>query len=227
MPFTVYEACDCCGELDPCPCSHCDSVHANQYQVTFGTFAGECAECNALSNQSFVVTHDGSCVWVLEEIAGVSPGITVQWSEGVWELLISSGGALCDGGVIEDEYLSEDFACSTGGTFDFNAGTAYDGCRSTTITVTPVSTIPCIPLMEMRSPPAEEPGLLKMAMNYAKSTMRHIVTGMRAPSSEKHAARIALCMACPSLAHNHCRECGCPVERKAARDSESCPLGKW
>lgn len=78
------------------------------------------------------------------------------------------------------------------------------------------------------------PGPLTMAATYARSTVRHLAAGRPQASPELQAARLAECESCDHLRPSDRRcglvkgcGCGCPVETKAGRLLESCPVNQW
>lgn len=83
--------------------------------------------------------------------------------------------------------------------------------------------------------PAELPGLLTKAKNYALAMAKHIATGQEQATEELKSSRLAICNSnggrCPANQHNidkkSCATCGCPVEAKASWASSACPLGLW
>ncbi len=73
----------------------------------------------------------------------------------------------------------------------------------------------------------------KKAVNFAKSSVKHIATGMKRCSQEEVNRRFAICQGCEFLKDGACMKCGCPVVRekkfisKLSWANESCPIGKW
>ena len=47
----------------------------------------------------------------------------------------------------------------------------------------------------------------------------------------EYSKRLAICHECPEMANKltgrYCRLCGCYLKAKAAREGDSCPIGKW
>ena len=84
-----------------------------------------------------------------------------------------------------------------------------------------------MPISAEASRVKEKPGLLKQAMNFAKSTAKHVKNGMQRVSTEKLRKRLEICNHCDRLNKGRCSECGCFVSVKAAWESEECPLKKW
>lgn len=78
---------------------------------------------------------------------------------------------------------------------------------------------------------ANEPGLIRRAVNFGSALVRHAADGLRHVSDEEYAARLKVCEVCSScdLERFVCREpaCGCQLRTKARWQSENCPLGKW
>jgi len=48
---------------------------------------------------------------------------------------------------------------------------------------------------------------------------------------KEYSKRLAICHDCPEMANKltgrYCRLCGCYLRAKAAREGDSCPIGKW
>jgi hypothetical protein len=73
-----------------------------------------------------------------------------------------------------------------------------------------------------------DPGIIEKAINYTKSTIKHIKGGMVEADEGLKRIRLQTCESCDQLTNERsCRACGCPVEAKASRKSEACPLLKW
>lgn len=73
----------------------------------------------------------------------------------------------------------------------------------------------------------KNPSLIKQAVNLAKSTAKHVATGMQKVSVSELERRLNICNTCDKLNKGRCAECGCFVNIKASWGSEKCPLGKW
>jgi len=71
------------------------------------------------------------------------------------------------------------------------------------------------------------PPLLQQALNFAKSTAKHVRNGMKKVSPDTLRKRLEICRNCDRLNKDRCSECGCFVSVKAAWQSEDCPLNKW
>lgn len=73
-----------------------------------------------------------------------------------------------------------------------------------------------------------DPGILQKAVNLTKSTVNHALDGFAKASPQLKRIRLEVCNMCDQLTPERtCRACGCPVEDKADRRSEKCPLAKW
>jgi hypothetical protein len=77
----------------------------------------------------------------------------------------------------------------------------------------------------------ELPGIVRRAVNYAASTVRHVAAGLPQASPEEQGRRRAICASCPSgmFDGERCRhpKCGCTAVAKSARMLERCPLDHW
>jgi len=85
-------------------------------------------------------------------------------------------------------------------------------------------------LMLLSSRPEDKtrpPGLWRKARTYIISTWRHVLNGRPRAASARVELRLATCDACEFRTGGTCGDCGCPLAAKAARDDESCPLGRW
>lgn len=73
------------------------------------------------------------------------------------------------------------------------------------------------------------PGLAAKVKNFTKALARHVRDGGKIASEEERQRRLGICRSCVYYRDGRCRHsgCGCNLERKAAWQSESCPLGKW
>jgi hypothetical protein len=75
------------------------------------------------------------------------------------------------------------------------------------------------------------PTYFQMARNLARDAWHAArATAEGAPlllDGESSAARLAVCVACPSYTGDRCEECGCYMNIKAHFAAMRCPLGKW
>ncbi len=75
------------------------------------------------------------------------------------------------------------------------------------------------------------PTYFQMARNLARDAWRAArATTEGAPlllDGESSAARLAICVECPSYTGDRCEECGCYMNIKAHFAAMRCPLGKW
>lgn len=73
------------------------------------------------------------------------------------------------------------------------------------------------------------PGVWKKALNFTKALAAHAVAGSVMADDETWAARLDVCMMCPSRAFDTCAECGCPVDKKTSWAEQECPANppKW
>lgn len=76
------------------------------------------------------------------------------------------------------------------------------------------------------------PPLWTKAWNYAASTASWVSRGMRGVTEAQYQERQRICEGCPALLPNlTCAACGCPVSKKAGRNTtpgaSDCPQGKW
>ena len=78
-------------------------------------------------------------------------------------------------------------------------------------------------------PPLEYPSMFQMAKNYTKSTIRFAKSGFKVSDDEMINRRLAICSDCKLFDHlqRRCMDCGCPVDEKARRAVEPCPVGRW
>ena len=79
----------------------------------------------------------------------------------------------------------------------------------------------------------DEPSLKRKTLNYIKSTASHVKNRLKKVSQQIWRDRVHQCRS------NECRyyvkkkdrcrhkRCGCPIAKKAIRESENCPLGFW
>ena len=73
-----------------------------------------------------------------------------------------------------------------------------------------------------------DPPLAKQIVNYIDSTIKHALNMFEPTSEQEREARLDICNSCDQLSpEKNCRACGCPVNDKASRASELCPLLKW
>jgi hypothetical protein len=70
---------------------------------------------------------------------------------------------------------------------------------------------------------------LQMIKNYTVDTWDYIAEGCPPTPKNEYDKRIEICNACPSIIHEtfKCSECGCPMAKKAKRQTATCPLNKW
>lgn len=68
-----------------------------------------------------------------------------------------------------------------------------------------------------------------MIKNYTVDTWDYIAEGCPPTPKDEYNKRIEICNACPSIIHEtfKCSVCGCPMAKKARRQTSSCPLNKW
>lgn len=68
-----------------------------------------------------------------------------------------------------------------------------------------------------------------MIRNYTVDTWDYIAEGCPPTPKDEYDKRIEICNACPSIIHEtfKCSECGCPMAKKAKRQTAVCPLNKW
>ena len=59
-----------------------------------------------------------------------------------------------------------------------------------------------------------------------KELVDNIPDDIKAPS-EEYEKRLAMCLECERLFDGMCNACGCYVELRAAKNSNSCPDSKW
>ena len=73
------------------------------------------------------------------------------------------------------------------------------------------------------------PPLATRAKNYARDTAKHIATGAKILDAEQIEARLRACRLCDYIDRHHCthKRCGCPVAKKAMRESSDCPVRRW
>ena len=88
------------------------------------------------------------------------------------------------------------------------------------------------PTPQRSDPPL--PSVARMAVNYAKSTARHVMNQGKLRSPEEVERIISTyCNASPTPCEHYrkfdgrCAKCGCPLKRKVIREIERCPIGKW
>lgn len=79
----------------------------------------------------------------------------------------------------------------------------------------------------------EMPSIGSKVLNFAKSTVDHIVNGSPSCTAEQIEQRYSICTACEFLQNHTCSKCGCPISRtkqfisKLAWADQECPIGKW
>ena len=71
--------------------------------------------------------------------------------------------------------------------------------------------------------------ILQMIKNYSVDTWDYITEGCPPTPKDEYNKRIEICNNCPSIIHEtfKCSVCGCPMAKKAKRQTSNCPLGKW
>lgn len=74
-----------------------------------------------------------------------------------------------------------------------------------------------------------KPNLLQMIKNYSVDTWDYIKEGCPPTPKAEYEKRIDICKECPSIIIDQfrCSECGCPMVKKAQRQTAVCPLNKW
>jgi len=74
-----------------------------------------------------------------------------------------------------------------------------------------------------------KPNILQMIKNYTVDTWDYIKEGCPPTPKEEYNKRVEICSNCPSiiLEQFRCKECGCPMIKKAKRQTAVCPLNKW
>jgi hypothetical protein len=75
-------------------------------------------------------------------------------------------------------------------------------------------------------------GLVKMAVNLAKSSAKHLANGAELVSVNVHKERLLICQGCEFFNNENpkkprCGKCGCFLHKKTSWASESCPIDKW
>lgn len=90
----------------------------------------------------------------------------------------------------------------------------------------------CTRLLRAAEPPL--PGLFRMTVNYAASTVRHLLAGSPQTPEPVVRRRLSLCLVCDSYRQSDGRcgvvdgtGCGCVVRDKVLRAGDRCPRGKW
>lgn len=71
------------------------------------------------------------------------------------------------------------------------------------------------------------PTLGRKALNFAAAWAHHVKEGRPVSTPEIMEARRAVCDTCDARNGEHCGECGCPIEAKAAWAEQECPLERW
>jgi len=71
--------------------------------------------------------------------------------------------------------------------------------------------------------------ILQMIKNYTVDTWDYVKEGCPPTPKDEYNKRIEICNACPSIIHEtfKCSVCGCPMAKKARRQTSTCPLNKW
>ena len=73
-----------------------------------------------------------------------------------------------------------------------------------------------------------KPSILQMIKNYTTDTWDYIAEGCPPTPAAEYKQRIEICNDCPSITDTFkCSECGCPMLKKAKRQTAKCPLNKW
>jgi len=73
-----------------------------------------------------------------------------------------------------------------------------------------------------------KPNILQMIKNYSVDTWDYIKEGCPPTQKEEYEKRIETCNSCPAITDTFkCSECGCPMLKKAKRQTAVCPLNKW
>jgi tetratricopeptide (TPR) repeat protein len=71
------------------------------------------------------------------------------------------------------------------------------------------------------------PGLLRMALDGAKSLGKFIGSGLKTVPGPVHQKRLATCAVCEHHTGLRCKLCGCFTIAKAWLPHERCPVGRW
>jgi tetratricopeptide (TPR) repeat protein len=71
------------------------------------------------------------------------------------------------------------------------------------------------------------PGLLRMALNAAKSMAQFLGSRLKTTPPATLQLRLRTCLACEHHTGLRCRLCGCFTNAKARMAHEDCPVGKW
>lgn len=77
------------------------------------------------------------------------------------------------------------------------------------------------------------PGVARKVVNFAKSAVLHMASGMPMCTQEQIDARFSICQGCEFYKDGACQKCGCPLNRekqfisKLSWANEKCPVGKW
>ena len=75
-------------------------------------------------------------------------------------------------------------------------------------------------------------GLIRMAVNLAKSSKKHFANGAASVPAHIHKERFSICQGCEFFNDENpknprCGKCGCFLNIKTSWASESCPIDKW
>lgn len=73
------------------------------------------------------------------------------------------------------------------------------------------------------------PGIMRKALNFARSTFKHKMAGEPMVDDKTWELRMDACLECEWRTHDTCAKCGCPTESKCSYATEQCPLDppKW
>lgn len=82
-------------------------------------------------------------------------------------------------------------------------------------------------LSRRRATAPSPPSLLKKATNFAGAMIEHTLAGSPSAGPSEAARRLDICRACPNLAGNSCRLCGCNMPIKVTWAGQHCPIGQW
>ena len=73
-----------------------------------------------------------------------------------------------------------------------------------------------------------KPSFMLKSYNYFKAVSKRVLGGFENVEPQVYYDRVYICSRCPELLENkECNVCGCPVETKAAWQTENCPKEKW
>ena len=73
------------------------------------------------------------------------------------------------------------------------------------------------------------PNIFQKAINFIKSSWKHIFSGMKLVSRRTYVKRLDICDSCDKQDKYRgiCTMCGCYLLKKANWKSSECPIGKW